>query len=181
MTSHYKKTTACQSRAINKVGWCECPLPSQFWSQVQSFSEMHVTCLSASPEKHEESSYYLLPIWLASKGNCINDFLQYQMPLPNVCTAYCFLFLLRVLKTGLANCPFLVMWQITTLIQCSFILISEIFQNHWLIQFIGFTRRLSNKIELISKAGKPRKQIVTSISPSHTHLHINENMGDRKA
>lgn len=111
----------------------------------------------------------MLTIWLESKDNCINDFLQHQTQLPDVCTSYCFLFLLRVLKTVLTN-GLSVTWLIVMLIWWGFILISEFFQNHWLIKFIGFTGRLSNEIWLISKAENPRKQ--WSLPPSPLHISV---------
>lgn len=75
----------------------------------------------------------------------------------------------------------LALWLITILIWWSCILISKFFQNHWLIQFIGFSGALSNGIGLISKAGKPRQQAVISASPvsssqteisAHFHLQM---------
>lgn len=99
-------------------------------------------------------------VWI--KGNCTNDFLQYQMPLPTVCTSYWFMFLLRVLKTVLMNC--LYFSDMTNHINMVQFYFKNFFQNHWLIQFIGSTGRQSNGTGLISKTGKPRQQIVVSSS-----------------
>lgn len=123
----------------------------------------------------------MFPIWSDSRGNCTNDFLQYQMPLPNVCTSYCFLFLLRVWKTVLTNCLYFrdVNNHHINIVEFNFNF-RFFFQSHWLIQFISFIGRLWNGFEQISKAGQSRQRTVISAPLSPPYFCINENMEARR-
>lgn len=122
----------------------------------------------------------MLPIWLESKGNCTKDFLQYQTPLPNVCTSYCSLFLLRVLKTVLPNCLYfsLVTNHHINMVELHFNF--KIFPEP-LTHPIYWFQWGAIRIGLISKGGKPRQQAVISASPvsssqteisAHFHLQM---------
>lgn len=86
------------------------------------------------------------------------------MPMPNVCTAYCFLFLLRVLKTVLTNCLLVGMWLITTLIWCSFISIAEFFSEPLTHPIYWFQMRVN---KFLKQEHRENKQWFLSLPPLH--------------